>query len=210
MAFALRRRQTVIVEIGRLRPISNFAGLNAVRLDGTTEPLNALAQRLQDAGCPVSRSAGDWLNPERFAGLSAIARVPSEAPTSGVGRDAAAVIARRLDGELRESLDLIGEAIRDHRFWLPPRRLPDFVWQQYDEKLAELDPDVHEAAQDAYRKLNQLNWIVPERALREQPGSILQPGEGLNLEPKDEEDLRGRLQVIRHAQDALRHLAPRS
>jgi len=84
------------------------------------------------------------------------------------------------------------------------------VWQQYDEKLAELDPDVHEAAQDAYRKLNQLNWIVPERALREQPGSILQPGEGLNLEPKDEEDLRGRLQVIRHAQDALRHLAPRS
>jgi len=144
MAFALRRRQTVIVEIGRLRPISNFAGLNAVRLDGTTEPLNALAQRLQDAGCPVSRSAGDWLNPERFAGLSAIARGPSEAPTSGVGRDAAAVIARRLDGELRESLDLIGEAIRDHRFWLPPRRLPDFVWQQYDEKLAELDPDVHE------------------------------------------------------------------
>jgi hypothetical protein len=32
----------------------------------------------------------------------------------------------------------------------------------------------------------------------------------LNLEPKDEEDLRGRLQVVRHAQDALRQLAPRS
>src|SRR5438105_2247013 len=59
-------------------------------------------------------------------------------------------------------------------------------------------------------KAKPADWIVPERALREQPGSILQPGEGLNLEPKDEEDLRGRLQVIRHAQDALRRLAPRS
>jgi hypothetical protein len=87
----------------------------------------------------------------------------------------------------------IGEAIRDHRFWLAPRRLPDFVWQQYDEKLADLDPDVHEAVQDAYRKLDQLNWIVPERAQREPPGSMLQPGEGLHLEPNDEEDLRGRL-----------------
>jgi hypothetical protein len=208
MAFALRRRQTVIVEIGHLRPISNFAGLNAVRLDGTPEPLNALAQRLEDAGCPVRRSAGDWLNPERFAGLSAIARVPSEAPASRPRREPAAVIARRLDGELRESQDLIGEAIRDHRFWLPPRRLPDFVWQQYDEELAALDPDVHEAVQDAYRKLNQLNWTVPERAQQEQPGAILQPGEGLILDPNDEQDLSGRLQVIRHAQDVLRQLVP--
>ena len=54
--------QTVLVELGRLRPFSDFGGRYVVRLDNTTQRRQELAQRLQAAGCPVSLTGTDWHN----------------------------------------------------------------------------------------------------------------------------------------------------
>jgi predicted nucleotide-binding protein len=45
--------RTVIVEIGPLRPFSDIAGRHVIRLDNTTQRRQELAQRLQNAGCPI-------------------------------------------------------------------------------------------------------------------------------------------------------------
>jgi hypothetical protein len=74
MAMALNPNRTVIVEIGRLRRITNLDGLNTVRIDGASESLNNLATRLESAGCPVRRNRTDWLNSARFSALQALAR----------------------------------------------------------------------------------------------------------------------------------------
>lgn len=62
--------RTVIVEVGRLRPISDLTGRHTVRLDDTSEGRVALrqdlARRLESAGCPVSLAGSDWHEVGRF------------------------------------------------------------------------------------------------------------------------------------------------
>jgi hypothetical protein len=78
-----------------------------------------------------------------------------------------------------------------------------FVWAEYDRSLAGASPPTHKAVQDAYRKLNDLNWKVPERAAQETPGAILSEGEGLDLTHRDRDRIRGVLGVIRNAKEHL-------
>jgi hypothetical protein len=61
MALGLHNDRTVIVEMGRLRPISDLFGRHVVRLDNTPQQRKALAQRLQTAGCKVNLAGNDWL-----------------------------------------------------------------------------------------------------------------------------------------------------
>ena len=61
MALQSHQDQTVLVEIGATRPISDLGGRNTVRLAGEPDGLNELANRLKGAGCPVNRSGSDWL-----------------------------------------------------------------------------------------------------------------------------------------------------
>ncbi len=77
MALMSHPDRTIIVEIGHLRPISNLAGRNTVRITGGESPgkLNDLASRLETAGCPVNRNSEDWLNTSRFQRLEALRRV---------------------------------------------------------------------------------------------------------------------------------------
>jgi hypothetical protein len=112
-------------------------------------------------------------------------------------------LARRLTGELEESEDLLGEALQAGRFWLPARKCPALVWSEYDKPLATASPPTHKAVQAAYRKLNDLNWRVAERAAQETPGAILVEGQGLNLGDRDRDRLLGVLGVIRNAKDHL-------
>jgi hypothetical protein len=114
-----------------------------------------------------------------------------------------AALARRLTGEMEESEDLLGEALETGHFWLPPRKCPDLVWPEYDKPLAAASPETHKAVQDAYRKLNDLNWKVPQRAAEEVPGAILGEGQGLTLDDRDRERLRGVVGVIRNAKEHL-------
>ena len=66
MALALHRDRTVPVTIGNIRPISDISGINFVRLDNSPEKRNALAVRLEGAGCPVNRDGKDWLKAGNF------------------------------------------------------------------------------------------------------------------------------------------------
>lgn len=81
MAFGKHPARTIIVELGRLRPISDLSGRHAVRL-ATQDTLKDLAQRLETAGCPVVRTNPAWLDAGRFARLEANARLPTRARRS--------------------------------------------------------------------------------------------------------------------------------
>jgi len=60
MAFGRNPAQTVLVEIGRLRPFSDIGGRHVIRLDGSIVRRQELALRLANAGCPVDMTGSDW------------------------------------------------------------------------------------------------------------------------------------------------------
>lgn len=74
MALGLQPERTLVIEIGRLRPVSDLAGLNVVRFNGTVESLNKIAVRLAGAGCTVNTRGSDWLDVSRFQDLAAYTR----------------------------------------------------------------------------------------------------------------------------------------
>jgi predicted nucleotide-binding protein len=74
MALGRQRDRTVVIEIGALRPVSDLAGLDTVRFDGTVRSLQRIAQRLRGAGCAVNTDGTDWLDLSRFESLAAYAR----------------------------------------------------------------------------------------------------------------------------------------
>jgi predicted nucleotide-binding protein len=69
-------RNTVIVEVGRVRLPSDLGGLNTVRFDGSAPAIRKVLSRLEDAGCAVDYSGVDWLDPSRFADLRTYQRGP--------------------------------------------------------------------------------------------------------------------------------------
>jgi predicted nucleotide-binding protein len=58
--------RTILVEIGKLRPFSDVAGRHVIRLDGSTQKRQQLAQRLADAGCEVNMKGTDWHSVGKF------------------------------------------------------------------------------------------------------------------------------------------------
>lgn len=60
MALALAPKRTVLVEFGKVRPFTDIGGRFVVRLDGTTQKRNTLAQRLKSIGCDVKLDGNDW------------------------------------------------------------------------------------------------------------------------------------------------------
>ena len=52
--------RTVFVELGNLRPFSDISGLHVIRIDGSSQRRQELAQRLAAAGCPVNLTGTDW------------------------------------------------------------------------------------------------------------------------------------------------------
>jgi len=75
MAFATHPERTVLVVLGDQEIPSDLAGRHYVRLD-SVGALRDLAQRLEQAGCPVDLTGNDWLDVERFPGRSEIAAAP--------------------------------------------------------------------------------------------------------------------------------------
>lgn len=52
--------KTVIVQVGKVRPISDLAGMDIVMLSDVISR-NDLANRLAKIGCPVSKVGNDWM-----------------------------------------------------------------------------------------------------------------------------------------------------
>jgi len=66
MALVTHPERTVLVKLGSQELPSDLAGRYYVRLDGTSKPLNEIANNLRIAGCDVDTTGTDWLDPSRF------------------------------------------------------------------------------------------------------------------------------------------------
>ena len=61
MAMGKFPERTVLVQIGKVRPMSDISGLHILRLDGSTKSRQDLAERLKNAGCAVKiENRTDW------------------------------------------------------------------------------------------------------------------------------------------------------
>ncbi len=70
MAMGRNPDRTVLVELGRLRPFSDIGGRHVIKLNGSTQRRQELAQRLRSANCPVDLSGTEW----HSAGISQLSR----------------------------------------------------------------------------------------------------------------------------------------
>lgn len=61
MAVASHAERTILVQFGNLRPFSDVSGLHIVRMDNSAAKRKDLAQRLEDAGCPIDLAGEEWL-----------------------------------------------------------------------------------------------------------------------------------------------------
>ena len=79
MAMGRHPGRTVLVELGDLRPFTDIAGLHVIRMDGSSQRRQELAQRLGTTGCPVKLDGTDW----HTAGDFDATVVPTETESEG-------------------------------------------------------------------------------------------------------------------------------
>ncbi len=60
MAFGGKQQNTVLVQMGHIRPFSDIAGRHVVRLNNTVARRQELATKLRAAGCTVNTDGTDW------------------------------------------------------------------------------------------------------------------------------------------------------
>lgn len=62
MAMAHFPERTVLLQVGRIRPFSDIAGIHAIKMDNSFEKRRELAQRLRMAGCEINdlNSSIEW------------------------------------------------------------------------------------------------------------------------------------------------------
>src|SRR5581483_4517669 len=108
MALVSHRNQTLLVQVGNVRPFSDIAGRHLVRLDNTVATRQEVAQRLETAGCPVDLTGKDWHTSGDFA-------PPNSLPTSLVSVVKNPESAANLDTNLKyrsmqlHALGLVGD-----------------------------------------------------------------------------------------------------
>lgn len=61
MALGISEKRTILVEVGKLRGLSDVTGRHAVRLDNSEQARRKLLGRLDGAGCSVDWSGEDWM-----------------------------------------------------------------------------------------------------------------------------------------------------
>jgi predicted nucleotide-binding protein len=62
MAFGRHPNRTIVVQVEKIRDISDWSGRHFVRLNGSAESRKDLVERLKRAQCKVDLSGTDWLN----------------------------------------------------------------------------------------------------------------------------------------------------
>jgi predicted nucleotide-binding protein len=66
MAFGCNPNRTIVVEVGRIRPISDWAGRHFLRMDGSARSRKDLVERLKKANCLLGLSGSEWLTAGDF------------------------------------------------------------------------------------------------------------------------------------------------
>lgn len=210
MALDKYRDRTVIVELGRMRQVSDLGGIHTLRMNDTREKRRELAERLRDAECDVRLEGSVWETAGDFE--SAIGRGPptTRLPSVDTNTEREPIVGevgRRLEAQLEDANDLIGEALRLGRFWTPDQQLPLAVWERHEHAFSRLGRDVDKPVRDAFRKLNQLNGDAQRRAAAgEAAVGTVDGGPTLEFGDGDRERLEALQGVLRHAMDVLRGL----
>jgi hypothetical protein len=159
-AFQMYPMATVIVEIGNMRPVSDLAGRNTVRVDGGPEWRQSLKTRLEDAGCAVDAPGTDWLSAGDFDSVlaasrqatSAVTEPPPEAPqgtrqipyTNAELRAKFAEYLHWWTGKLtwgaKAEIDLKVWKAEDHAWAaLSVEEMLDEVWKMYERRELEIE-----------------------------------------------------------------------
>ena len=112
MAMGRFPERTALVEIGRLRPFTDIDGLHAIRMDGSTQQRQVLAQRLRTAGCPVNLDGTAWHTAGRFEEALTPIVVETTESTSAAQQGASPGGNSELSEDAKE---LLTEATRDPR-----------------------------------------------------------------------------------------------
>jgi predicted nucleotide-binding protein len=60
LAFGTHPNQTVLVEVGKIRPFSDTAGRHVVHLNNSTDKRKEIMIKLRNAGCDVDFASSDW------------------------------------------------------------------------------------------------------------------------------------------------------
>ncbi|MFC6680431.1 TIR domain-containing protein [Nonomuraea ferruginea] len=76
MAFGVAPRRTLLLRLGKLRQVSDINGLNYVQVNGSPGSVLKLRQRLETAGCHLTSTGVDYIDPELLRDLSAYTRRP--------------------------------------------------------------------------------------------------------------------------------------
>jgi hypothetical protein len=153
MALQSHPQRTVLVEIGRTRAISDLAGINTIRLDGSPAKLNSLASRLESAGCPVERKRSDWLDPVPFERLDAHTRdapgrVEADSPA---GAAQATLHARHMSVELATAAGIVESALNNGHWWnVAVEVLPSHEWAAGRDVLAHHAGALYDVVAKAY------------------------------------------------------------
>ena len=104
LAMARHRDRTVLVELGNLRPFSDIAGLQTIRIDDTAEKRQEFAQRLRAAGCPINTEGKTWYRAGQFeAAIHSIGEVKNELAENTTVSEVGSV-APQLSGDAAELL----------------------------------------------------------------------------------------------------------
>ena len=67
LALATYPDETILVQIGQMRPFSDIAGRLVIRMTNDPADRHNLAERLRECGCDVNTTGGHWLNTGDFA-----------------------------------------------------------------------------------------------------------------------------------------------
>jgi hypothetical protein len=169
MALASHPAQTVLVEIGALRPFSDIAGRHTIRMDNSPKKRQELAMRLQNAGCPVSLGGTDWqtAGDMRPPEVSALPQFTSSQPQT---RNSVAEESDHLLPDLISELEDNLERARAPRVGDAYARPSLQVWKNSRNKLA-LPNYVRSEVQNMYRQIESWSTIV-EAGINPNMGSM--------------------------------------
>lgn len=83
MAMGYAPDRTIIVEVGELRPFTDISGFHVVRMDGSSQRRQELANRLGLCGCDVDLTGTDWHSTGDLRTELATAPQPGSRPKPG-------------------------------------------------------------------------------------------------------------------------------
>jgi predicted nucleotide-binding protein len=69
MALAKSRQTTILVQIGRIRPMSDISGVHVTHLTGSASSRQQLIGKLRTAGVKLDSTGDDWLTEGDFSGF---------------------------------------------------------------------------------------------------------------------------------------------